>query len=301
MKREKKGKKREMKIIPLAFDSLGVRSMATFVETNFKILIDPGAALGPSRYGLTPHPLEIQKLEELEERIKKFANKADILTISHYHYDHYSPYENFWAGKILLMKHPKEKINFSQKNRAKEFLEEIDEKAKEIEFADGREFLFDKTKIKFSPPVNHGAENSRLGYVVMCSISYKKKKFIHASDIQGPQIKETKEWIINENPDILILSGYPTIFLGWRFSQKGFEESNKNLMEILEKTKIKKIILEHHLLRDLNYKKKISEVLEKANELDKEIITAAEFLGKENEFLEAKRRELYLTQSVSKV
>jgi predicted metallo-beta-lactamase superfamily hydrolase len=44
------------RIVPLAFDSFGVRSMSTFVETDdLRILIDPGVALAPIRYGLEPH------------------------------------------------------------------------------------------------------------------------------------------------------------------------------------------------------------------------------------------------------
>ena len=286
-----------MKIIPLAFDSLGVRSMAMFIETDVKILIDPGAALGPSRYGLPPHPLELKKLTELESEIGKFADKSDILTISHYHYDHYTPSANFYNDKILLIKHPTEKINLSQKGRVKDFLQEIDGKTKRIESADGREFAFGKTKIKFTPPCFHGEAGSKLGYVLMCSIEYENEKLIHASDVQGPQVTETKEWIIEENPNTLIISGFPTIFLGWRFSKTGLDESNKNLIEILEKTRVEKIILEHHLLRDKFYEKKILSVLEKAKELNKKILTAAEFLGKKNEFLEARRKELYATSS----
>ena len=59
-----------MKIIPLAFDSLGVRSMATGVETDLRIIIDPGAALGPSRYNLPPSKIELQRLEELSKIYK---------------------------------------------------------------------------------------------------------------------------------------------------------------------------------------------------------------------------------------
>jgi len=59
------------RIAPLAFDSFGVRSMATFVETDdLKVLIDPGVALAPVRYGLGPHPLEWQRLDEAWEAIK---------------------------------------------------------------------------------------------------------------------------------------------------------------------------------------------------------------------------------------
>ena len=52
-----------MNVIPLSSDSLGVRSMATYVETkDCKILIDPSAALGPKRYGLPPHQKELEEL-----------------------------------------------------------------------------------------------------------------------------------------------------------------------------------------------------------------------------------------------
>ncbi|WP_286244027.1 hypothetical protein [Methanobacterium ferruginis] len=43
-----------MKIVPLAFESMGVRSMATFLETDQKILVDPGTSIAPKRFGF-PH------------------------------------------------------------------------------------------------------------------------------------------------------------------------------------------------------------------------------------------------------
>ena len=44
-----------MRVMPLAADSLGVRSMATYVEAGaLRLLIDPGATLAPRRYGLDP-------------------------------------------------------------------------------------------------------------------------------------------------------------------------------------------------------------------------------------------------------
>ena len=68
-----------MKIIPIAFDSFGVRSMATYVETDKKILIDPGAALGPSRFGLPPSKQELKMLDKLTKEIINYAKKAEIL------------------------------------------------------------------------------------------------------------------------------------------------------------------------------------------------------------------------------
>jgi len=68
------------KITPIAFDSFGVRSMATFVETDdLRILIDPAASLAPIRYGFGPHPLERQRLDETWEAIRQYAETADEL------------------------------------------------------------------------------------------------------------------------------------------------------------------------------------------------------------------------------
>ena len=283
----------KMKVIPLAFDSLGVRSTATWVETDKKILIDPGAALGPLRYSLPPSKIEYRRLEELARVIISYAEKSDILIVSHYHYDHYFPEQDFYEGKILLIKDPKNKINYSQKQRGKEFLGLLDNKPQRIEFADGKEFEFGKTRLKFSPPFFHGKEYSKLGYVLITSVSYQGEKILHASDIQGPQTKTTTDWIISEDPDILILSGYPTLLMGWRFSKFGLLESNQNLIRILSQTKVNTIILDHHLVRDLHYLNKIEEVLKTAEKLKKKVITAAEFLGKKPDFLEARRKELY--------
>ena len=282
-----------MKVLPLAFDSLGVRSTATWVETDQKILIDPGAALGPLRYGLPPSKIEYQRLEELARVIISYAEKSDILIVSHYHYDHHFPEQDFYAGKVLLIKDPKNKINFSQKQRGKEFLNLLGKKPKRIEYADGKEFEFGKTRLKFSPPFFHGKEYSKLGYVLITSVSYEGEKLLHASDVQGPQTKTTTDWIISENPDILILSGYPTLLMGWKFSKFGLLESNQNLIKILSQTKANTVILDHHLVRDLHYLNKIEEVLKIAEKLNKKVITAAEFLGKEPDLLEARRKDFY--------
>jgi len=61
-----------MEIVPLAFDSMGTRSMATFVRTgDTSLVIDPGVALAPARYGLPPHKKEINRMLDHWDRIKK--------------------------------------------------------------------------------------------------------------------------------------------------------------------------------------------------------------------------------------
>src|SRR5438309_12043922 len=69
-------------VTPLAFESLGVRSMCTLVRTrDVTVLLDAGVALGP-RFRLMPHPREFIARNEARERINEAAAKAEVITIS---------------------------------------------------------------------------------------------------------------------------------------------------------------------------------------------------------------------------
>ncbi len=275
-----------MNITPICFDSMGVRSMCTFVETDVKIMIDPSAALGPNRYGLPPHELELRALTYYKRKIHALAKNVGVIIISHYHYDHYDPDEDFYENKRLFIKHPKEHINASQKRRAALFLERINE----YEIADSGEFNIGKTHLKFSPPVKHGDKRSKLGWVVMSCVEYKGTRFIHTSDTQGPGTEEATRWIIQENPHIIFIGGPPTYMAGWRISSKTAEKSIQNCIDIINRTEVKQVVLDHHILRDKNYMKYF-EFIE--TETGLRPITAAEFTGKKPLTLEANRRELF--------
>jgi len=278
-----------MIIKPIASDSLGVRSMATYVETkDGKILIDPSAALGPNRYGLPPHQKELEALYTIKNKISETAEKCNILTISHYHYDHYDPNEVFYKGKKIFAKDISKNINKSQKQRGTEFKENIENMC-ELIYSDDTQHTFGDTTITFSPPFFHGPENVRLGYVIMTLIDDKKQKILHASDVQGPVTKNATDYIIKQNPDVLIMDGPATIFLGWKFSLQNLQDASDNLVKILNETK-SEIMLDHHLLRDLKYK----EIYPEPYKIGKNRVkTFAGYLGKENNTLEAHRKELW--------
>ena len=270
-----------MKVTPLAFDSLGVRSMATLVETDLKIMIDPGLDLAPSRYGLPPTKVEQQKAKELSATINHHAKNTDIFIVTHYHHDHYFPEADFYERKVLLLKHPRRNINFNQKKRAKLFLQSFRSKASKVEYAEDAEFAFSDTKLKFSPAVPHGEVHSKTGFVVMCSISHAGEKLVFASDVQGPQTDDVVKWIVDEDPNMLILSGYPS-YLRQRADPRVFEACNQNLIEILARTNTKTMLLDHHLT-----------TVQKARLMGRQITTAAQYLGLEPELLEARRKELH--------
>ena len=278
-----------MKITPISSDSLGVRSMATYIETkDCKILIDPSAALGPKRYGLPPHQKEQEELLNTKNKIAELAKKCDILTISHYHYDHYDPDEVFYKGKKIFAKDISKNINKSQKQRGTDFEKNI-ENICELTYSDDTKHKFGDTKIIFSPPFFHGPENVRLGYVIMTTVDDGKKRILHASDVQGPVTKNATDYIIKQKPDLLIMDGPPTIFLGWKFSMQNLQDASENLIKIIETLQCD-IILDHHLLRDKKYKEVFPEPYKKGK---KYVKTFAEYLGKKNNTLEAHRKELW--------
>lgn len=282
------------RIVPLGFDSFGVRSMATFVETdNLKILIDPGVSLAPLRYGLEPHPLEWRRLDETWNVIKEYAEESDLLVVTHYHYDHHDPdYPELYSGKTVFIKHPTQNINRSQKDRAALFLEAIKGLPKRLEIADGKSFQLGETLIRFSKAVCHGT-NPRLGYVTETCIKSNNEKFLHTSDVEGPSLEDQIAFILEEKPNVLFVDGPMTYMLGYRYSFKSLEISNANLVRAIRATNLHTLVLDHHFLRDLHYKMRIKPVYEEAKKQNVKVVTAAEFAGRKIEMLEALRKELY--------
>ncbi|MEM2421979.1 MAG: hypothetical protein QXZ34_02140, partial [Candidatus Bathyarchaeia archaeon] len=53
------------------------------------------------------------------------------------------------------------------------------------------------------------------------------------------------------------------------------------------------LIIDHHLLRDIEWKEKLNETFKVAERKNVKVITAAEFENKSLTMLEAKRKELY--------
>jgi hypothetical protein len=283
-----------MKVIPIAFDSLGTRGMATYVETkDVKIFIDPGVSLAPIRYSLPPHPIELKKLDEHWKEIVKLAKQSDVLIITHYHYDHHNPWDDLeiYDGKTVLIKHPTENINFSQKGRSAFFLEQIKGRPKKLEYADGKKYQFGKTKLEFSKAVFHGT-NNRLGYVIEVLVDDGDYKFIHSSDVEGPSVSDQAEFILKNKPNLVFSDG-PLSYIIYRFGMQAMRNSIENMIKIIETCPLEAFITDHHFLRDLRWKDKISKVFEVAEKKKVKLQTAAEFAGKDVEMLEAHRKDLF--------
>ncbi|MHA1595453.1 MAG: MBL fold metallo-hydrolase [Candidatus Baldrarchaeia archaeon] len=279
--------------------------MATLVETpDVRILLDPSAALG-KRMGLPPHPEEYKAVREATKRIILMARKCEVLVISHYHFDHFKPFiRNFtfmWSSpeiateiymdKVLLVKDISDNINHSQRIRGHAFHKSVKEVARKIEWADGRTFVIGDTKISFSPPMPHGEEGSKLGYVLLCTIRYGDESFLFAPDVQGPMADATLKYILNEKPSVAYIGGPPIYLAGAKTKWDSVQKGLNNLEEIVREIPI--VIIDHHLLRDFSWRDHCANIFDTAERSGHRIMCAMEFVGQRPLLLEAMRRELY--------
>jgi len=302
----------EIRVLPLAFESFGVRSMATLVETDdVKLVIDPGSALGP-RFKLSPHEREYMALAQSRQVILDAARDADVLTISHYHFDHYVPsFEDwFWTwsspelaerlyrGKLILTKDISSNINLSQRKRGYMFQKLNSRVAKEIRVADGKSFKFGHTTLKFSRPVFHGPPESQLGYVLMLMIQTPGCSVVHASDVQGPIDNTTLALIIKQGPDALLIGGPPLYLKGFKVDEESLVRACNNMIKIAGEVPLS--IVDHHLLRSLNYKEYLGPVHAEAKRRKHRVLSASEFVGREPELLEARRKELHAQEPIKR-
>lgn len=345
---------------PIWADSLGAKSSCMLVQTpDISVLIDPGVAIMQPSFPASLTKKFYWKAQAMRA-IKRASKKAEVVVISHYHYDHFTDFDRkLYEGKLLLTKNPNEYINDSQRKRAEHFfgnickyfgsvelekllqererkkygnpLDEIPRASKkdfgdynsrrkellkkgqkwfqnrvkkwrssklipelkfediEVRFAEGREFKFGRTRLRFTRPLFHGIEFSRLGWVFSTVVQRGRQKLLHSSDLDGPVIEDHADWIIRENPNVLIIDGPATYLIPYMMNMINLRRTVENLYRIIKKTnKTRLILLDHHLPRDRKYKERLEKVYVTAKKEKKKVITVAEYLGKVPEILKAK-------------
>jgi predicted metallo-beta-lactamase superfamily hydrolase len=276
-----------MKVIPLAADSLGVRSMATYVECGrSRILIDPGAALGPTRFGLPPADAEWEALKRANDRISGYATRAHLIFISHYHEDHFRYDPGVYEGREVWAKDPRRMINPKQARRAAELWKALRARCR-LDSAEGKVFEFPDATLKASPPLAHGSEGTGLGYVVALTVTDRGGfRFVFASDVQGPISPVVPAYLIRERPHLLYLSG-PSTYLERQVGPHPIAQGIANLLTIVEATGCR-VILDHHALRDPRHKERLARIWDTGK-----AVTAAGHLGLRDACLEASRNVLW--------
>ncbi len=293
-----------MRIRFVAADSLGVRSMATYVEAGgYKVFIDPGVALGPWRYGLPPHPIEREAMEEAWSRIVDLAEGSDIIILTHYHFDHFSPrrdVDRVFGGKVLYMKDPDNNINPSQIRRSHFLLHRLREEGVDVDInvCDGVEVDLGGLYIRFSRPVKHGPDD-RLGFVVMVYLEYGGSSFLYTSDIESYVDEDVSMFIRSVDPELIYVDG-PLTYLGDRVPSEVIDYSGFSLAGLLRSLdNLSRVVIDHHLLRDRDYHVWLNKYLFRVME-SIDVVSVAEFMGVKLNQLEAYRDILYSEHPVDR-
>lgn len=278
-----------MIVIPLAAESLGVRSVATYVECGeTRVVIDPGAMLAPSRFNLGPADEEWEALRRANDRISAYATRASLVFVSHYHEEHFRHDPGLYAGRRLWAKDPKRHIAGRQALRAAALWKALAGHC-EPDAAEGRRLETADAVLQASPPLSHGPDGTGLGYVVALTVEDRREgtRFVHASDVQGPLSPVAAAYLARQRPTVLYLSGPPAYMeaqIGADLVDRGID----HLLRIIDQTGCR-VILDHYALRDAAYRERFARLWETGR-----VVTAAGFLGQDDAPLEARRRELWM-------
>ena len=277
-----------MKVIPLAADSLGVRSMATYVEVgDTGILIDPGATIAPSRFNLPPASEEWDALRRANDRISAYAARASIVFVSHYHDDHFRSDPATYVGRTVLVKDPKRMVAGQQARRGAELWTMLTTHARPA-VADGYERREHAVELRVSSPLPHGVEGTTLGYVLALSVvdRIERERFVFASDVQGPLSGVAAGWLIRERPTLLYLAGPPS-YIEREVGAAVIERGIDNLLRVIDATGCR-VIMDHHAVREAAFEARFARLWSTGR-----VVTAAAHLGLAVDALESRRHQLW--------
>jgi uncharacterized protein len=277
-----------LKVVPLAADSLGVRSMATYVEAGpLAILIDPGATLAPSRYNLPPSDAEWEALKRANDRISAYARRANVVFVSHYHEDHFRSDPVTYANRRVIAKDPNRMVAGLQAKRAAALWRAVAPVAR-LESGDSRRHREDGIELKISPPLPHGLEGGTLGYLIALTISEpaERERFVFASDVQGPLSPVAAAYLAQERPTLVYLSGPPS-YMEHEIGTATIDRGIENLLRLVERVGCR-VIMDHHAVRDREFQTRFKRLWDTGR-----VMTAAKFLGVPEAMLELARNRAW--------
>lgn len=273
-----------MDIIPLAAESMGVRSMATLVDTgSIRVLIDPGACLAPSRYGLPPTAEERAVYEATVSHIIGVICQVDAVVVTRYHEEHCNLLPYVLSSAAVYLKAP---IEPGERRAARETVQKLEKTGRGFELVSDRTVDWRNVSISFSPPLPEGRTGE--GTAMAVSIRDKASCFVHGSDAHGPLSPVAMDWVLRQRADLAYVSGPPTYRIGFqdaRLTTADLRTCRANLMGLLRYSRCQ-VILDHMLFRDPSPRRWYSDLFETGR-----VQSAAGFLGLPERPLEARRRE----------
>jgi predicted metallo-beta-lactamase superfamily hydrolase len=281
-----------LEFVPLASDSMGVRSLACYVKTpDLKMIIDPGCALGPFGTLRIPHPEEIKTNQRLTKKILEFAKAAEYLFISHYHGDHYKPPETdyfylhtdptitteLYGNKIIYHKQLRS-LGFHQEKRADLLFKYLKKTAKEIRpvpNSNGNTIQIGGTRIIFPPEYYHGLPSTKLGFIQPLIVATDSQELYYWPDVHGFTFGADRLKLAHYLSEqatktdihrILVLGGPPKAFFR---PPLDYQSLSRQFLDIFNF--FNEIYLDHHTFREkaaLDPWMKILDIILKVRDVD---------------------------------
>src|SRR2546428_6799802 len=115
---------------------------------------------------------------------------------------------------------------------------------------------------------------------------------VHPPDVIGPPLREHLSFLVDAQPTVLYVDG-PMTHMPEHYPQVHTKRSLAHLVRILRTTDVRTLILDHHILRDRDWRARMKPVFEAGEEHDVAALTAAGFAGKPGDPPEAYRDKLY--------
>ena len=283
-----------MKIMPLAADSMGSRSMATYIETSERtLLIDPGATVGPLRYGHPPHALEEFQLKKHLDRIELYAESAQIIILTQFEREHFNPDRlDIYKDKVVFVKNPNKHVRHQERSNAFVLLNHLAGNSKEIFYAEDRQFKIGALSLTFSDPACVDSGNTTT-YPMAVSITEGESRFLFSSERLGNLDPSFRQFLIEQNPDTVYLDG-PAAYIKQSDTQMtSWPEFKENIEQILSEIRIRHLIIDHHFARDTHWLERLAVLQIIGREFGTEVCSAAAFRGVPPDPLESRRQMLY--------
>ncbi|MGC9443609.1 MAG: MBL fold metallo-hydrolase [Candidatus Methanospirareceae archaeon] len=269
-----------MRIEILGTESLGVRGLSCIVEVQDRtILIDPGVALGYTRHGLLPHPLQVAVGVSVRQKILTTLADATDVVLSHLHGDHVplinaNPYQlaaqdaatacrNQGRKRRFWSKGP-QGLSHNMQSRISTLQELLDD---EFMIAEG----LNDGCMSFSSSVPHGCRGEGGGMVMMTRIADGKEVFVHASDIQLLD-EDAVTRVIAWQPTVVFASG-PPLYLP-HLAQKQRKVAWINAVRLARDSDT--LILDHHVMRSKAGERWLDKL---AAVTEHRVCCAADFMG----------------------
>ncbi len=286
-----------MRLEIIGTETLGVRSLSCMIEAGgARILIDPGVALGFTRHGLHPHPLQAALGEEVRKRIIKEWSRATDIVISHLHGDH-TPLPNpnpFQLGIQSVMNlNPDARVwvkeeklaNGIEKARLRELKKKLGSQVVEAGPGEADGIL------KFLGPFPHGEGSNTT--VLVTLVEAGGKTLAHVPDTQLT-CREAVEAVEKNSPDTIVAGGPPLyrwlVEAGSSLSLLG--KAWENALRLAGACGT--LVIDHHAMRSDEGPAWLEAVRVRAEEKTGcKVLCAAELMEYPLLMLEAWRRTLY--------